>query len=458
MTSASSLNDVVSQLQRTFSGQLLLPSDPGYDDARSIHNGLIDKRPSLIARCRGVADIADAIKVARDRTLEIAVRGGGHNVAGRATTDGGIMIDLSAMTGMHVDAKARTIRAQGGVTWGGFNRETQLFGLAATGGVVSTTGVGGLTLGGGIGWLTSKHGLALDNLISAEIVLADGRVVTASMADNPDLFWGLRGGGGNFGVAASLEFRLYPVGPLVTAGVIAWPLSAARDVMRFYREITASLPDEFMIYAAFLHAEDAPATKLIAIVLCHCGSLEAGERAVQPIKQFGTPVMDAIGAMPYTDLNMMLDASYPRGALNYWKSSFLSGLSDAAIDTMIDCFAECQTPESHFVLEHFHGAVTRIGVADTAFPFRSEGYNFLILGQWTHRKDSDAAITWARKAYSAMQPFVGTSRYVNYLGDDETTDSVASAYGTNYRRLQKVKATYDPENVFRMNQNIRPLA
>lgn len=220
MTSILSLNDVVSQLQRTFSGQLLLPSDPGYDDARTIHNGLIDKQPSLIARCHGVADIADAIKVARDRTLEIAVRGGGHNVAGRATTDGGIMIDLSAMTGIHVDAKARTIRAQGGVTWGGFNRETQLFGLAATGGVVSTTGVGGLTLGGGIGWVTSKHGLALDNLISAEIVLADGRVVTASMADNLDLFWGLRGGGGNFGVAASLEFRLHPVGPLVTAGVI----------------------------------------------------------------------------------------------------------------------------------------------------------------------------------------------------------------------------------------------
>ena len=368
------------------------------------------------------------------------------------------MIDLSHMSGTHVDPKSRTARVGGGATWGGFNRETQVHGLATTGGVVSTTGVGGLTVGGGLGWLRGKHGLALDNLISVETVLASGKVVRASQDDHPDLFWALRGGGGNFGVAASFEYRLHAIGPLVTGGIIAYPFSAAWDALRFFRDITASLPDEFMVFAGCVHAPDGSGTKLAAMVVCHCGSAEAGERAVQPIKQFGTPVLDAIGALPYTQVNMMLDAAYPRGALNYWKSSFLASLSDDAIRAIIDSFAKCPTPMGQLLLEHFHGAVTRIGVTDTAFPLRTAGYNLLVLAEWMDQADNNACIAWARESYAAVQPFLGSTRYVNYLGDDEQTDAVAAAYGPNYRRLQQIKAQYDPDNFFRMNQNIRPVA
>ena len=456
MIAAPSLTDTVGELAKSFTGQILQPSDPGYEDARKVHNGLIDKRPALIARCRGVADIADAIKVARDQKLEVAVRGGGHNVAGRSTIDNGVLIDLSLMTGIHVDPKARAARAQGGLTWHLFNRDTQLHGLATTGGVISTTGIAGLTLGGGIGWLMGKHALALDNLLSVEVVLADGSVVTASNESNADLFWALRGGGGNFGVAASFEYRLHPVGPLVTGGVIAYPISAAWDVLRFFRDVTASLPDEFTVFAGLIHAPDGSGTKLVAMVLCHCGPLDAGDRAAQPIKQFGAPVMDVIGAMPYSQVNTMLDAAYPRGALNYWKSNFLSSLSDEAIRTLIDCFEKCPTPMGQLLLEHFHGAVTRVGVTDTAFPHRAEGYNLLVLSEWMDPKDNNTCIAWARDSYSAMQPFMGSSRYVNYLGDDEQGDATAAAYGPNYRRLQELKAKYDPDNFFHMNQNIRP--
>jgi FAD/FMN-containing dehydrogenase len=455
MISTPSLTDTVNELAKTFTGQILQSSDPDYEDARKVHNGLIDKRPALIARCRGLADIVDAIKVARDQRLEVAVRGGGHNVAGQSTTDGGVMIDLSLMKGVHVDPKARTARAQGGLTWNLFNRETQLHGLATTGGVISTTGIAGLTLGGGLGWLMGKHALALDNLLSVDLVLADGSTVKAGIDDNADLFWALRGGGGNFGVAASFEYRLHPVGPIITGGVIAHPFSAAWDMLRFYRDVTASLPDEFTVFAGLIHAPDGSGTKLAAMVLCHCGPLDAGERAAQLIKQFGAPVMDAIGAMPYCQVNTMLDAAYPRGALNYWKSNFLSSLSDEAIRTMIDCFAKCPTPMGQLLLEHFHGAVTRVGVTDTAFPHRAVGYNLLVLSEWMDRKDNNACTAWARESYTAMQPFMGSSRYVNYLGDDEQSDAVGTAYGPNYRRLQELKAKYDPENFFHMNQNIR---
>ncbi len=458
MTDVSSLSDVVTALASTFTGQLLRPGDAGYDEARKVHNGLIDKRPALIARCRGLADIADAVKMARDRKLEVAVRGGGHNVAGRATIDGGLMIDLSLMKGIHVDPKARTARAQGGLTWNEFNRETQLHGLATTGGVVSTTGIAGLTLGGGLGWLMGKHALALDSLLSVDLVLADGRILTASKDDNADLFWALRGGGGNFGVATSFEYRLHPIGPIVTGGLIAYPFSAAWDVLRFFRDVTASLPDEFTVFGGLIHAPDGSGMKLVALVVCHCGPLGAGETAAQPIKKFGTPAMDVIGPMPYSQVNAMLDAAYPRGALNYWKSNFLSSLSDEAIRTMIDCFAKCPTPMGQLLLENFHGAVTRVGVTDTAFPHRAPGNNLLVFSEWMDPKDNNACIAWARDSYTAMQPFMGSGRYVNYLGDDEPGDPVAAAYGPNHRRLQQVKAKYDPQNFFHMNQNIRPQA
>jgi FAD/FMN-containing dehydrogenase len=302
-----------------------------------------------------------------------------------------------------------------------------------------------------------KHALALDNLLSVELVLADGSIVTASQDTNADLFWAVRGGGGNFGVAASFDYRLHPVGPMITGGLIAYPLSAAWDVLRFFRDITAALPDEFMVFAGLVHAPDGSGTKLAVLVVCHCGPLEAGERAIQPIKQFGAPALDAIGTMPYCQMNSMLDAAYPRGALNYWKSSFLSDLSDEAIRVMIDRFAACPTPMGQLLLEHFHGAVTRVGVTDTAFPHRSEGYNLLVLSEWMAAKDNPVCIAWARDTYAAMRPFMGTNRYVNYLGEDEQSEATEAAYGPNYRRLQEIKTKYDPENFFHMNQNIRPL-
>ena len=452
----SSLADTLTDLATRFTGQLLQPTDAGYDEARRVHNGLVDKRPALIARCRGVADVVDAVNLAHRLNLEVAVRGGGHNVAGRATIDGGLMIDLAPMKGIRVDPHTRTAWAQGGVTWAEFNRETQLHGLAVTGGVVSSTGVAGLTLGGGLGWLMGKHGLALDNLRSVELVTADGRVLRASKDAEPDLFWAVRGGGGNFGVATAFEFQLYPVGPVITGGLIAHPFEHARDVLRFFRDFTASLPDDMTVIGALVHAPDGSGVKLAAMATCHCGSPSVAETALRPLKQFGSPAMDAIGPMPYSQLNAMLDGGFPKGALNYWKSSFLARLSDDAIDTMIDCFARCPTPMGQLLLEHFHGAATRVGVSDTAFPHRAVGENFLVLSEWVDPAQTERCIAWARETYAAMQPFMGPGRYVNYLSDDETGDPTAAAYGPNYPRLREIKTKYDPANFFHMNQNIRP--
>jgi len=451
-----SLSQVVAELAPAFGGQLLQPADAGYDEARRVHNGLVDKRPALIARCRGTADVVDAVALARKLKLEVAVRGGGHNVAGRATINDGLMIDLAPMKGVHVDAKARTARAQGGVTWAEYNRETQLYGLATTGGVVSSTGIAGLTLGGGLGWLMGKYGLALDNLLSVDLVTAEGKVLRASADENAELFWAVRGGGGNFGVVTSFEYRAHPVGPMITGGLVAHPFDRARDVLRFFRDVTARLPDEFMVFGGLIHAPDGSGTKLAAMVVCHCGSLEAGAAAVQPIKQFGSPALDAIGPMPYSQLNSMLDAAYPKGALNYWKSSFLDRLDDEAIDRLIDCFARCPTPMGQLLIEHFHGAAVRVGVGDTAFPHRKQGHNLVVLSEWMDKADTNRCVAWARDTYAAMGPFVSSGRYVNYLGDDEAGDPSAAAYGPNYRRLQELKAKYDPSNFFHMNQNIRP--
>jgi FAD/FMN-containing dehydrogenase len=456
MQSDSIVLDAATELRAQFQGELLLPGDAGYEDARRVHNGLIDKRPALIARCRGVADVVDAVNLTRRLGLEVAVRGGGHNVAGRATIDGGVMIDLSLMKSVRVDAKGRSAWIEGGATWAGVNRETQLHGLAVTGGVVSSTGVAGLTLGGGLGWLMGKHGLALDNLLAVELVTAEGKILRASTDEESELFWALRGGGGNFGVATAFEFELHPVGPTITGGLIAHPFDSARDVLRFYRESTRALPDEHMIFGGLVHAPDGSGTKLAAMVTCHCGSSGDGEAAMRPLKSFGTPALDAIGPMPYSAINGMLDAAYPKGALNYWRSHFLTELSDAAIDTMIACFARCPTPMGQLLIEHFHGEATRVGAGATAFPHRKEGYNFLILAEWMDRADNEICVAWARETASEMRRFFAPGRYVNYLGDDEAGDALAAAYGPNYRRLQKVKAQYDATNFFRMNQNIAP--
>jgi FAD/FMN-containing dehydrogenase len=370
--------------------------------------------------------------------------------------DAGLMIDLSPMRGIHVDPRERVARAQGGVTWGEFNRETQLHGLATTGGVVSTTGIAGLTLGGGIGWLMGKYGLALDNLTSVELVTADGRVRRVSEDEHDDLFWGVRGGGGNFGIAASLEYRLHPVGPTITGGLLCYPLHAACDVLRHFRTVAASASDDLMLAASLVGAPDGSGTKVAAILACHCGALTDGAAAVRPLKAFGHPVMDTIGSMSYCALNAMLDEGYPKGALNYWKSHFLPDLTDAAIDTMVDAFERCPSPMSEILLEHFHGAAARVGIGDTAFPLRATGYNFLVASQWLSPADNGPCIAWARQTYAAMQPFVGLGRYVNYLDADESEDPVAAAYGPNYRRLQALKGQYDPSNFFHMNQNIKP--
>ena len=456
MSPNSSLDIAISELSIRFSGQLLTSTDAGYDEARRVHNGLINKRPLLIARCHGVADVVDAVKLARSLNIEVAIRGGGHNVAGRATIDGGLMIDLMPMKGIHVDPESRTARAQGGVTWAQLNRETQLHGLAVTGGVVSSTGIAGLTLGGGLGWLMGKYGLALDNLRSVELVTAEGEVLQTSKDEHPDLFWAVRGGGGNFGIATSFEYQVHPVGPIIMGGIVAHPFERARDMFRFFRDTTASLPDEMSVFGGLIHSPDG--AKLSAMIACHCGSLEDGEKAVRPLKEFGPPVMDAIGPMPYSQLNGMLDVSYPKGALNYWKSSFLRELSDDAIDAMIECFSACPTPMGQLLVEHFHGAATRVGVSETAFPHRSDGYNLVVLSQWLQPEETDRCTSWARQSYDRMQPFVGSGRYVNYLGDDEPGDVGIAAYGPNYPRLQEIKTKYDPTNFFRMNQNIKPLS
>jgi hypothetical protein len=446
---------LLADLAGRFSGQLFQPGDRGYDEARRVHNGLVDKRPALIARCLGTADIVEAVNLARALRLEVAIRGGGHNVGGRATIDDGLMIDLSPMKGIHVDPATRTARAQGGVTWAEYNRETQAHGLASTGGVVSSTGIAGLTLGGGFGWLAGRHGLAVDNLLSVQLVTADGRILTASEREHPDLFWGLRGGGGNFGVAASFAYRVHAVGPTITGGLVAHPFPRARDVLRFYRDMTTAAPDELTASAGLLRAPDGSNAKIAAIVACHCGTLEHGEAAIGPIKAFGLPVMDTFGPLPYCPMNSMLDAAYPKGALNYWKSNFLAALSDDAIDTLIDCYARCPWPMSQLLLEHYHGAAVRVSAGDTAFPHRTAGYNLLVLGQWMGPAGGERCMAWVRETFAAMQPFMAPGRYVNYLGDEEGGDPVATAYGSNYARLQQLKATYDPDNFFHMNQNIR---
>jgi FAD/FMN-containing dehydrogenase len=458
MSPIPSVADAATELAATFTGQLLRSTDAGYDEARRVHNGLVDKRPALIARCRGTADVAEALRLADSLGLELAVRGGGHNVAGRATIDGGVMVDLAPMKGIDVDPRSGSVKAQGGVTWRELNRETQLHGLAVTGGVVSSTGIAGLTLGGGLGWLMGKYGLALDNLRSVEMITADGKILRASADEEAELFWAVRGGGGNFGVVTSFEYQLHPVGPCVTGGLILHPMDRARELLLLYREETRAPADEHTLFATLTHAPDGTATQVAALVTCHCGAPADADKAMRPLRQLGAPMLDAVGPIPYCRLNSMLDAGYPKGALNYWKSHFIAELSNAAIDTMIDCFERCPTSMGQLLLEHIHGKATRIAVDETAFPHRREGYNFLVLAQWMQPADTSRCIAWARETFASMRPFFASGRYVNYLDDDEAGDPIPAAYGTNYRRLQRIKAKYDPRNLFRMNQNIQPMA
>jgi FAD/FMN-containing dehydrogenase len=445
-------------LRARLCGGVITPADGGYDEMRRIHNGMFVRRPALIARCLGTADVIDAVRFARTHELELAVRGGGHSVAGKSVCDGGLVLDLSLMKGIYVEPGRRTVRAQGGVTWSEFNRETQLHGLATTGGVVSTTGIAGLTLGGGLGWLMGKYGLAADNLIATEVVTAAGDVVRASADENSDLFWGLRGGGGNFGVVSWFEYRLHPVGP-VTSGLVAHPVERAREVLQFFREVSASAPDELTLDAGLLHAPDGSGVPLSVIVGCHCGSLAEGEAAMRPIKRFGSAVGDTIGPASYVDTNRAIfDPGFPRGARNYWKSSFLAELSDEAIDALIAQFATCPSPMSGLVLEHFHGAATRIGVGATAFAHRRESHNLMVVAQWLDPSDDEKNIAWARATYDALRPYMARESYSNYQTEEETEGALEQAYGPNYGRLVALKNKLDPTNVFHLNSNVRPSA
>jgi FAD/FMN-containing dehydrogenase len=453
--SATPPNDRVHALAGQVSGTVLSPEQPGYDDARAINNGLVDKRPALIVRSRTNEDVVAALELARSTGLEVSVRGGGHNVAGRAVTNGGVMISLADMKHVAVDPARATVTAQGGVTWGELNDAAGAHGLATTGGVVSTTGIAGYTLGGGLGWLMAKHGLAADNLLSVELITAAGEVLDVDADSHPDLFWALRGGGGNFGVASSFTYRLHQVGA-VTGGLIAHPIEAAPELLRFYRDALADASDELTVFAGMVHAPDGSGAKLAALVVFHTGDPQTAERELAPFKDFGSPLMVEVGPMPYPQMNTLLDAGYPAGALNYWLSSFTRGLPDALIDTAVERFATVPSPMTAILFEHFHGAVTRIGESDTAVPHREPGWNLLLPSVWTDPADTDANIKWTRETFANLRPQFAARRWLNYLGDDQGDDAIRAAYGRNFERLREIKRRHDPDNVFHLNHNIAP--
>lgn len=441
---------------RSLRGELLRPGDSGYESARSIWNAMIDRRPAVIARCADIGDVARSVAFARDSGLLLSVRGGGHNVAGNAVCDGGMMIDLSRMNVVRVDTDGMTADAGGGCTWRNFDAATAAFGRATTGGIIPATGIGGLTLGGGMGWLMRKHGLSCDNLVSAEMVLASGDVVTASAADNADLFWAIRGGGGNYGVATSLRYRLHPVSQVV-GGMVVHPLDRARSALAFLRDFGASAPDELTCMGGLLTAGDGQ--KVLVIVVCYCGAPAEGERVLRPLREFGPPMADQIAVMPYVQQQGLLEAGFPPGLQNYWKSSFLNALSDDAIATAVEAFQRVTSPTSAIAFEQLGGAMSRVDEAETAFGYRRAPFNLLIVSSWADAAENDRHIEWTRATWQAMRPFTADGVYVNYLGGaaDEGEDRVKAAYGhAKYDRLAMLKRKFDPSNLFRLNQNIRP--
>jgi len=434
-------------------GALLRPGDNDYDSARAVWNGMVDKRPGLIARCAGVADVICAAAFARDHDLLVSVRAGGHNIAGKSVCDGGLMIDLSGMRGVHVDPVGSTARVEGGATLGDLDHETQAFGLATTAGVVTHTGVAGLTLGGGIGRIGRKYGLACDNLLSVDVVTADARFVKASAAENADLFWGLRGGGGNFGIATSLEYRLHPVGPVVLGGVLIHSLEKAREALEFYYQFSSAAPDELAADAVLLTSPDLG--PVLAISVCYIGSLGEGERILQPLRRFGPPLSDQIGPIAYTELQATGDMFFPIGLDYYWKTHFMKEISREAIDAIVSHFATVPSPRSLVILQQYGGAVSRVGQSATAFSQRDAQYDFIPTSIWSDLAESERHIAWVRSLWELMKPFSTGGVYVNNLGD-EGQEHVGAAYGPNYERLVALKNKYDPVNFFRLNANIKP--
>lgn len=435
-------------------GEVLRPGEPRYDDARRVWNAMVDRRPALIARCTSPEDVIAAVRFGREHGMLISVRGGGHNVAGLAVAEGGLMIDCAPMKGIAVDPAKRTARAEAGVLWGEFDAATQAHGLATVGGVVSTTGVAGLTLGGGQGWLTGKHGLSLDNLHAAEVVTADGELVRASAKEHSDLFWALRGAGANFGVVTSFEFSLHAVGPTVLGGMVLHPLSKAREVLCFYREFAAGQPDELTTYAALLTAPDG--NPVVAMACCYAGPLDKGEQAVAPLRRFGLPVADLIGPMPYTAVQGMIGQAFPAGRRNYWKSTLLREIPDGVIDTVVDFAERVPSPLSAIVFADTHGAYGRVAPDATAYAHRDLPFDLVVLASWTESGDDGRNATWTRGLYEAVRPFAPGGVYVNDLDGDEGQARVREAYGRNYARLAELKKWWDPDNLFRANHNIAP--
>jgi len=448
-----------------FRGNLLMEGDKDYDEVRVIWNGMHDKKPALIARCTGVADVMAAVNFARDNHLMLAVRGGGHNVGGSASCDGGIMIDLSMMKGVRVDPNTRTVHAQGGATWGDVDRETQVFGLAAPGGVVSTTGIAGLTLGGGLGWLRRKHGLSIDNLISVDIVTADGKFHTASENHNADLFWGIRGGGGNFGVVTSFEYRLHPVGPMVTLCAPWYPAEMAKTLLPIWREFMKTAPEEVASQAMFWTVPPNPnfpaeahGKRALILAAVHTGPVEEGERILKPLRELGTPLLDLSGPIPWTALQSAFDPFFPKKTqLYYFKSRNLSNLDEDTIEAIVPQASNPPTPMVLIAIWHYGGAMSRVRKSATAFAGRDTPFLFSVDAVWSDPEETRKVVGYSRDFLESMEPYSTGGMYVNFAGLGEEGEAlVKSAYGDNYEKLVALKNKYDPHNLFRLNQNIRP--
>lgn len=448
-----------------FAGDVVRPGDADYDDTRAVWNAVIDRYPALIARCTGVADVIDAVNFSQENDLLVSVRGGGHNVAGSAVCDGGLVVDLSEMTGIHVDLDAQTARAEAGATWADLDRETQQFGLATPGGVVSTTGIAGLTLGGGIGWLRRKHGMSIDNLVSVDIVTADGEFLTASGHEHSDLFWGIRGGGGNFGVVTSFEYRLHPVGPEVMFVGALYPLETAREILLAWRDFMEAAPDEISSQAVFWSIPAVPdfpeavhGEPIVAIVATHCGSVEEGQRALQPLREFAEPIVDLSGPMPFTAVQQLYDPFLPEGECYYWKSLDLNRLDAEVIDALVAIAEDRPSPKTLMPIWHLGGAMNRVGATETAYGPRDTTYLLSLDTTWTNPDETEENIAWTREVWEELHRFSDGGLYLNFPGfGEEGEELVRAGHGAEiHDRLVELKTEYDPENVFRMNQNIKP--
>ncbi len=445
--------EAIAALGQMLRGRLLTAGDAEYGDARQIWNGMIDRSPSLIGRCIDTADVMHCVQFAREHGLLVSVKGGGHNVAGKAVCDGAFMIDLSLMNRVRVDQRGPTARAQGGAKWIDFDRETQAFGLATTGGTLSDTGIAGLTLGGGFGWLGGRYGMSCDNLVSADVVLADGRVVVAADDENPDLFWALRGGGGNFGVVTSFEYRLHPVS-LVLGGGVFHPLSEATNVLRFYGEFSADVPDELVTMGVLLHTPEG--FPVAAIGACYNGPIDAGEKVLDPVRRFGSPLDDQLQPLPYGILQTIFDPAFPPGARYYWKAHLMGSVPQEAVEIMAEYYQRVPSPGTAVLFQQAGNAANRVPPEATAFSHRNARYDLVILSGWTDPADDDRNIAWTRELWDALAPYSLGAIYVNSVVDDDEA-TVKTAYRDDtYRRLSELKAKYDPTNFFRLNPNIRP--